>query len=157
MHHLQGADSTDQRLLELLRQDARRTNASLAEELGIAPSTCLARLKALRASGAVRRFTVDVEPTALGHGLVALISVRIRPGARHRMEEFFEQMRQLPGVMQVFFLGGEEDFLLHVAVADSAEVSRFVLENLSADPAVASTRTSLVFKHEYGERPWQGR
>lgn len=88
---------------------------------------------------------------------MALISVRIRPGARHRMEEFFEQMRQLPGVMQVFFLGGEEDFLLHVAVADSAEVSRFVLENLSADPAVASTRTSLVFKHEYGERPWQER
>ncbi|TFI47853.1 AsnC family transcriptional regulator, partial [Micrococcus endophyticus] len=43
----------DRRLLELLRQDARRTNASLAEELGIAASTCLARLKALRASGAV--------------------------------------------------------------------------------------------------------
>lgn len=157
MKHLQGLDSTDQRLLELLREDSRRTNASLAEELGIAASTCLARLKALRSSGAVRRFTVDVDPAALGHGLVALISVRIRPGARHRMPEFFEQMRRLPGVMQLFFLGGEDDFLLHVAVADSAEVSRFVLDNLSADPAVASTRTSLVFRHEHGERPWQGR
>ncbi|WP_298712264.1 Lrp/AsnC family transcriptional regulator [Micrococcus sp. 2A] len=155
MKHLQSLDRVDRRLLELLRQDARRTNASLAEELGVAPSTCLARLKALRASGAVRGFTVEVDPAALGNGLVALISVRIRPGARHRMEELFEQMRALPGVLQVFFLGGEEDFLLHVAVADSEEVSRFVLKNLSADPAVASTRTSLVFRHEHGERPWQ--
>ena len=156
MKHLQRLDGRDRRLLELLRQDARRTNASLADELGIAPSTCLTRLKALRASGAVRGFTVDVDPAALGHGLVALISVRIRPGARHRMEEFFDRMRGLPGVLQVFFLGGEEDFLLHVAVPDSAEVSRFVLKNLSADPAVAATRTSLVFRHEHGERPWQG-
>ena len=154
MKHLQQLDGTDRRLLELLRQDARRTNASLAEELGIAASTCLARLKALRASGAVRGFTVDVDPAALGHGLVALISVRIRPGARHRMEELFDRLRALPGVQQVFFLGGEDDFLLHVAVADSEEVSRFVLKNLSADPAVAATRTSLVFRHESGEQPW---
>ncbi|MBD4480461.1 winged helix-turn-helix transcriptional regulator, partial [Xanthomonas citri pv. citri] len=65
MKHLQRLDGTDRRLLELLRQDARRTNASLADELGIAPSTCLTRLKALRASGAVRGFTVDVDPAAL--------------------------------------------------------------------------------------------
>lgn len=155
MKHLQGLDAVDRRLLGLLAADARRTNASLAEELGIAPSTCLARLKALRESGAVRRFTVEVDPAVLGHGLVALISVRIRPGARDRMAELFERMRAMPGVLQVFFLGGDEDFLLHVAVADSAEVSRFVLENLSADPAVGSTRTSLVFRHEPGERPWQ--
>lgn len=154
MNLLHGLDGMDRRLLELLRQDARRTNASLAEELGIAASTCLARLKALRASGAVRGFTVDVDPAALGHGLVALISVRIRPGARHRMEELFDRLRGLSGVQQVFFLGGEDDFLLHVAVADSEEVSRFVLKNLSADPAVAATRTSLVFRHEGGERPW---
>lgn len=154
MKHLQRLDGTDRRLLQLLRQDARRTNASLADELGIAPSTCLARLKALRASGAVHGFTVDVDPAALGHGLVALISVRIRPGARHRMEELFDRLRALPGVQQVFFLGGEDDFLLHVAVADSEEVSRFVLKNLSADPAVAATRTSLVFRHESGEQPW---
>lgn len=154
MKHLHGLDETDRRLLDLLRRDARRTNASLAEELGIAPSTCLARLKALRASGAVRGFTVDVDPSALGHGLVALVSVRIRPGARHRMEELFERLRGLAGVQQVFFLGGEEDFLLHVAVAETEEVSRFVLKNLSADPAVAATRTSLVFRHESGEQPW---
>ena len=72
------------------------------------------------------------------------------------MAELFDRMQAMPGVMQVFFLGGEEDFLLHVAVPDSAEVSRFVLKNLSADPAVAATRTSLVFRHEHGERPWQG-
>lgn len=155
MKHLHSWGATDQRLVRLLAADARRTNASLAEELGIAPSTCLARLRALREAGAIQRFTVEVDPAVLGRGLVALISVRIRPGARDRMAELFDRMQAMPGVLQVFFLGGEEDFLLHVAVKDTAEVSRFVLENLSADPAVASTRTSLVFRHEHGTQPWR--
>ncbi len=64
MKHLQRLDGTDRRLLQLLRQDARRTNASLADELGIAPSTCLARLKALRASGAVHGLTWTRRPWA---------------------------------------------------------------------------------------------
>jgi len=53
----------------------------------------------------------------------------------------------LPEVVQVFFLGGSEDFIIHVATRDSDHVRQFVVDNLSAHPSVASTRTSLVFDH----------
>lgn len=138
---------TDKKLLALLKENSRRSNASLAQELGLAQSTCLARIKALRRRGIIRRFTVDVDASALGKSLEALVFVRIRPGARHRMAELARNIAKAPGVVQVFFLGGDEDFSVHVQVADAAEVRDFVVEHLSSDPAVANTRTSLVFEH----------
>lgn len=147
-------DATDQALLRLLAGNSRATNAALAAELGLAQSTCLARIKSLQERGVIRRFTVEVEPQALGFGLQALIFVRIRPGARHLMTEFAQSMRAVPGVTQIFFLGGDEDFVLHVSVRDAQDVRQFVVEHLSAHPAVANTRTSLVFEHLRGQEPW---
>lgn len=147
-------DDIDRGLLRMLTENARRTNNSLAEELGIAPSTCLARLNALRSAGVIRRFTLEIDPEVLGHALEALIFVKIRPGARHLMSAFAEEMRAKPGVTQLFFLGGVDDFLIHVAVRDSKDVRQFVLDNLSANPAVATTQTSLVFEHSQGAVPW---
>ncbi|MGJ9403715.1 Lrp/AsnC family transcriptional regulator [Arthrobacter sp. KK5.5] len=147
-------DEIDRGLLRMLSENARRTNNSLAQELGIAASTCLARVNALRESGVIRKFTVDIDPEVLGHALEALIFVRIRAGARHLMSAFAEEIRAKPGVTQLFFLGGTDDFLIHVAVKDSNDVRQFVLDNLSANPAVASTQTSLVFEHSQGLVPW---
>ncbi|MGP9727352.1 Lrp/AsnC family transcriptional regulator [Glutamicibacter sp. AOP3-A1-12] len=143
-------DELDRRLLALLSENSRRTNNSLAEELGIAASTCLARLNALRDSGVISRFTIEVDPQVLGRVLEALIFVKIRPGARHLMSSFASDMRAKPGVRQLFFLGGADDFVLHVAVRNSSDVRQFVLDNLSANPAVATTQTSLVFEHSHG-------
>ncbi|MBM7769543.1 MULTISPECIES: Lrp/AsnC family transcriptional regulator [Glutamicibacter] len=143
-------DGIDRKLLALLAKNSRRTNNSLAEELGIAPSTCLARLNALRDSGVISRFTIEVDPAVLGRELEALIFVKIRPGARHLMSNFASDMRSKPGVRQLFFLGGADDFVLHVAVRNSSDVRQFVLDNLSANPAVATTQTSLVFEHGHG-------
>jgi len=70
-------------------------------------------------------------------------------GARQRIVEFGEEIRALPEVVQVFFLGGSEDFIVHLAVPDSDRLRDFVLERLSANPVVATTRTSLVFDHHH--------
>lgn len=143
-------DELDRKLLKLLSENSRRTNNSLAEELGIAASTCLARLNQLRDSGVISRFTIEVDPQVLGRELEALIFVRIRPGARHLMSNFAQQMQAKSGVRQLFFLGGADDFVLHVAVRNSADVRQFVLDHLSSNPAVATTQTSLVFEHSTG-------
>ena len=67
--------------------------------------------------------------------------------ARQLMEQISDELRREPEVAQLFFLGGTEDFLIHVRVRDSAHVRQFVLKNLSANPAVALTETNLVFEH----------
>jgi DNA-binding Lrp family transcriptional regulator len=104
-------------------------------------------VRSLRGRGGIVRYTAEINPVALGFTLQALVSVRIRPGARHLMEQISDELRREPEVAQLFFLGGTEDFLIHVRVRDSEHVRQFVLKNLSANPAVALTETNLVFEH----------
>ena len=80
--NLQPLDDVDRALVRLLRADARMSNAKLADEVGIAPSTCLARVRSLIERGVIRGFHADLDPRQLGLGLEALISVGIRSGAR---------------------------------------------------------------------------
>jgi DNA-binding Lrp family transcriptional regulator len=140
-------DDTDFQMLKLLTANGRISNADLAEELGLAPSTSLMRLRRLVEQGVIKSFSAEVAPEAIGLELQALISVTLRAGARANLASFMKSMQEHPQVVQVFFLGGQEDFMVHVAVQNSEEVREFVLEQLSNNPYVANTRTNLVFDH----------
>ena len=151
--HASAVDEIDQQLLRLLSMNARQTNQSLSEALGLAPSTCLARLKALREAGVIKRFTIEVGTEAVGRPLQALVSVRLRPGARHLMNAFGKELRDLPEIKQFFVLGGADDFLIHITARNTEHIRQFVLDHLSANPAVAGTQTNLVFEHGRGGAP----
>ncbi|AYF79221.1 Lrp/AsnC family transcriptional regulator [Nocardia yunnanensis] len=140
-------DATDRLLLDELARDGRITNNALAAAAGIAPSTCLGRVRALVERGVIRGFHADIDPAALGRDLQAMIAVRVHPSARSHLAEFGEQLAALPEVENVYFIAGADDYLIHVATADSGELRSFVLDNLSAHPAVASTETILIFEH----------
>jgi DNA-binding Lrp family transcriptional regulator len=104
-------------------------------------------VRSLVARRIITGFTASVDPRAMGLGLEVLVSVTVRSGARQRIAEMSDELRALPEVMQLFFLGGVEDFIIHLAARDSDHVRDFVMEHLSAHPAVSSTRTSIVFSH----------
>jgi DNA-binding Lrp family transcriptional regulator len=140
-------DEIDLTILAQLSGNGRLTNADLAKAVGIAASTCLGRVRALVQSGVILGFQAEISPAALGLELEALISVTLRAGARANLSSFMIQMRGHPQVTQVFFLGGTEDFIVHVAVRDSDEVREFVLEQLSSNQSVANTRTNIIFDH----------
>ena len=140
-------DDIDRKIVEELQSNGRITNAELAEKVGVAASTCIARVRSLVSRKIITGFTASVDPRAMGLGLEVLISVTVRSGARQRIAEMSEALRELPEVMQLFFLGGVEDFIIHLAARDSDHVRDFVMEHLSADPAVSATRTSIVFSH----------
>lgn len=141
-------DETDQRIVEILERDGRITNADLAAALDIAPSTAHARTRSLMERGVITGFHASVDHRRLGRGLQAIIGVTLRGGTRHdSIVGFANEVRVLPQVVQLFFLGGNDDFMVHIAVADSSEVRQFVVDNLSTQPFVASTRTSIIFEY----------
>jgi len=140
-------DAVDRQIIDLLAENARITNAELAEKTGIAQSTCILRVRSLVSRGVITGFHASVNAAAVGLGLQVLISVTLRATARQQLSQFMADMRNLPEVVQVFFLGGSEDFIVHLAVKDSEQVREFVLEHLSANAAVANTRTNMVFEH----------
>ncbi|WP_336662880.1 Lrp/AsnC family transcriptional regulator [Leucobacter sp. USHLN154] len=149
-------DDVDRKIVEELQANGRITNAELADRVGVAASTCIARVRSLVGRKIITGFTASVDPRAIGLDLEVLVSVTVRSGARQRITELSEELRGLPEVMQLFFLGGVEDFIIHLAVRDSDHVRDFVVEHLSAHPAISSTRTSIVFSHHQNPVRMQG-
>lgn len=139
-------DRVDRELLRHLERDARIPNNALAELVGIAQSTCLGRVRSLRARGVIRGYHADIDPASTGHPLQAMISVRLQSDARNRLAEFVSRVGALPEVRDVYFLAGVDDYLLHVAVADTASLRDFVV-TLNGQSDVAGTQTSLIFDH----------
>lgn len=141
-------DAVDRRLVELLAADARATNAELADATGVAASTAHSRIRRLREAGVVAGYHAAIDQASLGRSLQAMIGVTLRPGSRQEsISGFADDVRRLPQVVQLFFVGGADDFMVHVAVADSAALRSFVVDHLSAQHSVASTRTSVIFEY----------
>src|SRR5919205_3390804 len=142
-----GLDATDRTILRILQEDARTPNNAIAAAAGIAPSTCLGRIRALQERGIIRGFHAEVDPAAVGRGLQALISIRLQAHARSNLGRFEEYLTGLPEVEAIFFVTGDRDFLIHVAVPDSAALRDLVASNLSVRPEVAGTNTTVIFDY----------
>jgi DNA-binding Lrp family transcriptional regulator len=140
-------DELDAALMALLQADARLSNRELAGRVGVAPSTALERVRALRSRGVLRGYHADIDLPALGRSVQALIGVRIRPPARSRIEAFRDFAAGLPETVGVFVVSGAEDFLIHVAVPDTDALYAFVIDRLTERPEVADVRTSIVYEH----------
>ena len=147
-------DSIDLAILEALSEDARMPNNRLAERVGIAPSTCLARVNALRTRGVLLGFHAEIDLAALGRPLQAIIAVRLAVHAREQIDTFTNDVRQLPGVLSVFHMTGVTDYLLWVAAADMHELREFVVDHLATHPAVSHAETSLIYEHRRGPGIW---
>jgi DNA-binding Lrp family transcriptional regulator len=140
-------DRIDQALVEALQNDARVSNKDLAGLVGLAPSTCLERVRALRARGILRGFHADVDLDALGRGLEAVIAVRIRPHSRAYVDSFRDAAFAMPEVIELFHVTGADDFLLHVGVADTDALRDFVLDRLTVRPEVGHVESRVVYAH----------
>jgi DNA-binding Lrp family transcriptional regulator len=140
-------DDVDRHILRILAADARTPNNALAAQVGVAASTCLMRVRRLQEAGVIRGFHADLAPEALGRPLQAIIAVRLQAHARMRIGQFAEMLATLPGVLNVFFLAGANDFQVHVAAESPDDLRDFVVKNLSASRDVAMTETNLIFQH----------
>jgi len=140
-------DDIDAAILAELQVDARRTNRDIAASVGISPTTALDRTRALRDRGVIRGANLDLDLSAIGRGVQAIIAVRIRPPSRRNIEGFRNWVSQLPDVVGVFVTSGNEDFLVHVAVPDNDHLYAFVIDRLTERPEIVDVRTSVVYEH----------
>ena len=139
-------DDIDHALVAALVADGRITNAALAARVGIAESTCLGRVRALREAGVITGVHARVDPAALGLPIQAVIKVRLASHSPDRVLRFHATLTKIPGVLTAFHVAGADDYLLHVAVASPADLRSFILENLTVQPGVSHTETQLVFE-----------
>jgi DNA-binding Lrp family transcriptional regulator len=141
-------DRTDLEILRFLQEDARISNKALAAGVGLAPSTCLERVRSLCARGVVRGFHAEVDPGALGRAQQAMIAVRIRPHTRKIVDTFWRHVLDQPETVAVFHVSGADDFLLHASFRDPGHLRDFLLDRVAARPEVAHLETHLIFAQE---------
>jgi DNA-binding Lrp family transcriptional regulator len=140
-------DRIDFAIMGVLQKNARVANNRLAETVGVAPSTCLERVRRLARLGVLRGYHADIDPAALGVGLEAMIAVRLRQHSRDLVDSFRTYVVELPEVRSVFHVTGGDDFLVHVAARDSDHLRDLALDSFTNRPEVDHIQTQLIFKY----------
>ena len=143
-------DALDRRILAELAVDGRITNASLAHRLRLAESTCLQRVRALRERGVIRGVHADVDLAAVGYPIQAVVKVRLGSHNRDHVASFHQVLAKVPGALRILHVGGEDDYLIHVAVSSTQELRDLVLEHINVHPVVRHTETQIVFEEIAG-------
>ncbi len=140
-------DRIDFAILDALQHNARLSNKELAAKVGLAPSSCLERVRRLVQDGRLRGFHADVPPEVLGIGMQAMIALRLRVHTRDTFDGFRVYVSGLPEAVAVYQLAGKDDFLVHVAVRDTEHLRELAMDQLAARPEVEHMETALIFHH----------
>ncbi len=142
-----GVDELDTAIIEHLQTDARQTNRELARAVGIAPSTCLERVRTLRERGVITGYHAEISLSALNRGVQALLHVQIRPLSRTVIDTFKKYAMDLPEVLSVFVVAGGDDFLVHVAVPNVDALHAFLMDKVSGRREIVGFRSSIIYQH----------
>ena len=146
-------DRIDSEILAALQKDGRMSNKELAADVGLAPSSCLERVRRLHQRGIITGYHAEVDPGSLGVALQAFVSVRLAQHTRDVVDAFRNHIVSLPEVVSVYHVAGQDDFVVHVAVRDADHLKDLTLDGFTTRTEVARLNTALVYEH-VSETAW---
>ncbi|MBV0892230.1 Lrp/AsnC family transcriptional regulator [Paracoccus sp. Z118] len=139
-------DEIDRKILAELQADGRMTNVELARRVGISAPPCLRRVRTLEEHGYIRGYYADIDPRTLGFEVQVFAMVRLHSQSERDLSAFENKARSWPLVRECHMLNGEVDFMLKCVSPDLSTFQKFLTEELTAAPNVASVKTSLVIR-----------
>lgn len=140
-------DRTDRRILELLQRDGSLSNLELADKIGLSPSPCSRRVKALEDSGVIEGYRAYLDAKKLGLNLMALISVSMDRHTPERFENFEHLLQQCPQVLECYLITGQSaDYVIKVVVEDMDDFQQFLLGTLTRIEGVTGVHSSFVMR-----------
>jgi Lrp/AsnC family transcriptional regulator, leucine-responsive regulatory protein len=139
-------DKIDREILRHLQRDGRMSNLDLARTVGLSPTPTLRRVRQLERSGAIRGYRAIIDPEAVQRSFQVLVWVDLVQGTREIIEAFESALLDIPDVIEAQRLFGEPDYLLRVAVRDSAEYEHLYTNRLAALPGVRKARSQIGMK-----------
>lgn len=144
MHSL---DRYDKAILTLLQADGRMSNQDLADEIGLSPSPCLRRVKALEDAGLITGYRALVDAKKLGFSLMALIYISMDQHTPERFASFEGGIAAIPEVLECLLITGQQaDYQLKVIVADMDGYQELLLNKITRIKGVTGVHTSFVLR-----------
>ncbi len=136
-------DAVDKRIIEIVGEDAKISNADLAKRIGMAPSGTLERMRKLEGKGVIKRYETRVDPAAVGVDLTTFVLVKTTENVGATV--IGEKLAEFPCVQEVHFLAGEYCYLLKIRVRN-VEAHAAFLRKLGTVKGITGTQTTLVLQ-----------
>lgn len=145
-------DTVDLRILAVLQEDSGLSNVDLAAKVGLSPSPCLRRVKALEGRGLISGYRAVVNRKALGLGVRAFVEVKLERQSEEVTNKFLASIQGLPEVACCYLMTGGLDYLLDVVATDLEAYGAFTTATLIGLPGVKEIRSSFVLKEIGGAK-----
>lgn len=139
-------DRYDRAILRILQQDARITNALLAEKVSLSESACLRRVRALEESGIIERYGALLEQRKAGYAANVFVTITLDRQKQSGLDAFESAVRKIPEVMECYLMTGEHDYLLRLIVKDLADFERLHSQHLTRLPNVSRVQSSFAVR-----------
>ena len=140
-------DRYDQHILEVLQEEGRINNQDLADRIGLSPSPCLRRVRALEESGLIEGYRAMVDAKKLGLSLMALIHISMDKHTPERFANFESEVTVLPEVLECLLITGQDaDYQLKVVVRDMDHYQSLLLNQLTRIEGVTGVHSSFVLR-----------
>ena len=140
-------DRYDRMILQVLQQDGRISNQELADRIGLSPSPCLRRVRALEDSGIISGYRALLNTKALGYSLMALIYISMDKHTPERFEHFDQEIGLIPEVVECLLITGQAaDYQLKVVAHDMDAFQELLLNRITRIQGVTGVHSSFVLR-----------
>ena len=140
-------DSFDRQILQVIQQDGRISNQDLADRIGLSPSPCLRRVRALEEAGIVTGYRALVNAKALGYTLMALIYISMDKHTPERFEHFEKEISQISEVLECLLITGQDaDYQIKVIIRDMDAYQELLLNRINRIQGVTGVHSSFVLR-----------
>ncbi|GAB6068988.1 Lrp/AsnC family transcriptional regulator [Thiomicrorhabdus hydrogeniphila] len=140
-------DSYDKTILNALQNNGRLSNQELADQIGLSPSACLRRFKALEESEVIIGYRTLLDAKKLGLDLMALVHISMDKHTKERFSQFEKSVQSMPNVLECLLLTGQTaDYQLKVLVKDLDAYQDLLLNHITQITGVSGVHTSFVLR-----------
>jgi len=140
-------DRYDRQILQVLQEDGRISNQDLADRIGLSPSPCLRRVRALEEAGIIAGYRALLDARKLGLALMALIHISMDRHTPDRFENFETEIGAIPEIMECLLITGQDaDYQLKAVVRDMDAYQELLLNRITRIPGVTGVHSSFVLR-----------
>jgi len=146
-------DSLDRKILDALQADGRASNVELSACVHLSAPQCFRRVRSLEERGVIRGYRAEVQPQALGLGVMAYVSLNIDGGEFGRVRDIEASIRDFPQILECHTVSGDYDYLLKVVARDLKSLSQFLTDRLMQVPGVDDVRSMICMEEVKASAP----
>ena len=137
-------DEYDKKIIKYLQEDSSISNIDLSKKIGLAPSSCLLRVKNLKEQRILKQFTAVVDEKMLGYEITCFAKISMHPLNRETSNQFIEEARKIPEIVECYTITGDSAFMLKVVAKNFQYYRDFIFDKLLSVPYVSNIETSIV-------------